>query len=160
MPQYKSAEEKEAQLYAGAKKNPDGSLDLSQAAIFRPKERAEQNGAKQESGLTAEQSKSVSDNSEKIKALFKALEKGGGSLEIQEAKLKVRDLTEQLEMFKKDPNTSGDIETIGWFEREITLNRRVADGEKLMDVLNSLRTKEDIERVEEARIRLKNMKQL
>ena len=146
--------------YVGAKKNPDGSLDLSQAAIFKPKEKSMQNEAKQGSNLTPEQQKIVNERGNKAKALFAAFERGGGSTEVQETKLKVKDLTETLEMHKKDPRMRNDKETLEWFEREIELNQRVVNGERLVDVLDSMRTDEAKKRIEAARERLKNMKQL
>lgn len=114
----------------------------------------------QESNLTPEQQKTVDANKNKAKALFDAFEKGGGQPEVQEAKLKVKDLTETLEMHKKDPRMRNDTETIKWYEREIELNQRVANGEKLVDVLNSMQSEEDKKRIEEARKRLSEMKQL
>jgi hypothetical protein len=113
-------------------------------------------GAK--SSLTPEQQKLVDANKNKAKTFFEAIEKGGGNVEVQEAKLNLKDLNEKLEMSKKsDPN---DQETIKWYEKEIELNQRVINGEKLVDVLDSMKSEEDKKRIEEERKRIQNMKQL
>jgi hypothetical protein len=118
------------------------------------------NEAGEKSNLTPEQQKLVDANKNKAKALFNAFEKGGGQPEVQEAKLKVKDLTEALEIHKKDPRMRNDTETIKWYEREIELNQRVANGERLVDVLDSMKSAKDRKRIEEARKRHSEMKQL
>jgi hypothetical protein len=100
----------------------------------------------------------VKENIKKAKDVHDAFERGGGSPEVQEAKLKVRDLTEALEMHKKEE--PDDKETIEHFEREIKLNQRVVDGERLVDVLDSMRSDEDKKRIKEAKKRHDQMKQL
>ena len=116
------------------------------------------NENEEKSNLTPEQQKIVEENKNKGRALFEALERGGRNVEVQEAKLKLKDLQETFERFKKsDPN---DLETIKWFEKEIELNQRVVNGEKLVDVLDSMHSEEDKKRIEEARKRLSEMKQL
>ncbi len=138
---------KEGEFYAGARKKADGSMDLSQAAAYKPKEKKD------------EQSKLVSEKDKaKAEELFKAFERGGGSIEVQEAKLRVKDLTEQLERFKK--SDIFDQETAEDLEKEIELNQRVVNGEKLVDVLDSMQSDEDKKRIEESRKRIAQMKQL
>ena len=143
-------------LYVGAKKNPDGSLDLSQAAILISIGKPVQDKNQQESNLMEKRQKIVSDNKQKIQDLFDAFEKGGGQPEVQEARMKVEKLTEQIELCKK---SGEDHETIAWFEKELELNQRVVNGERLVDVLDSMQTTEDKKRIAEVRERIKNMKQ-
>ena len=144
----------------GAKKNADGSMDLSHAAPFKLG-KIQAGEAEQQSDLKREQREAVEANKNKGKALFEALERGGGSVEVQEAKMKVKDLTEGLERFRKDPRRHGEDETktIEWYKREISLNQRVINGEKLVDVLDSMQLEEDKKRIAEAREKIKNMRQ-
>ena len=112
----------------------------------------------EEGQLTLEQQKLVEQNKNKNKAFFEALERGGGNVEVQEAKLKLKDLNERLEMHKKsDPDNN---ETIKHYEKEIELNQRVANGEKLVDVLESIQTEKDKKRIEEGRKHIEDLKQL
>lgn len=108
--------------------------------------------------LSPEQHKSIEDRRNNNKAFFEALERGGGNVEVQEAKLKLKDLNDKLEMFKKsDPN---DRETIEYYEKEIELNQRVANGESLVKVLDSMQSDEDRKRIAIEREKIKNKKQL
>lgn len=116
----------------------------------------QQTGHKQ--NLTPEQQKIVDERGARIKALFDAFERGGGQPWVQEAKLKVKDLRDALERHRKDPHGRNDAETIEWYEREIALNQRVVNGEKLVDVLDSMRTEEDKKGIEEEKEHHKNMR--
>lgn len=136
-------------MYVGAKKNPDGSFDLSTAASFMPKEKS--------SKLSPEQKQIATENKNRNEAFFKALAKGGGT-ETQEARMELDNLKEKLKMFK-DSNPE-DHETIAHYENEIALNQRVANGEKSIDVLNSMQSEKDKKRIAEEREKIKNMKQL
>ncbi|PIT96526.1 hypothetical protein COT82_02785 [Candidatus Campbellbacteria bacterium CG10_big_fil_rev_8_21_14_0_10_35_52] len=112
-----------------------------------PKFEAPKKETGEKSNLNSEQQKMT--DADKNKA-FETFKKSVGTLEVQTAKLKVKDLTEGLERHKKDPRMLNDMETIKWYEREIALNQRVVNGEKLTDVLDSIRSKEDEERIKEA----------
>ena len=56
---------------------------------------------REETKLPPEQQKLVDERGKKVKALFDAFEKGGGQPEVQEAKLRLKDLKESLEIHKK-----------------------------------------------------------
>lgn len=81
--------------------------------------------------LSSEQQKMADENNQKINNLFESFERGGGQPAVQEAKLKVKDLSENLERFKEDPRTRDDEETIKWYETEIKLWQRQADGKSI-----------------------------
>jgi len=139
------------EFYAGAKKNFDGTLDLSNAAVFKPK-------AKQtETTKPAVRQRETSRGTIKTKAdFFQAIENGGGSVEVQEARLRLVDLKKAFDEYRGYGHD--DKETIEYYEREIGLTQRVVDGEKLKDVLNSMRSEEDKKRIEESRRHIAGMK--
>ena len=72
-----------------------------------------------------------------------AFEKGGGQPEVQEAKLKVKDLEKAISDWEK--NNPEETETIEYMKKEMELNQRVVNGENLMDVLDSMKAEKEEE---------------
>lgn len=83
-----------------------------------------------------EEQETESPDTEKARKLFEAFERGGGSPEVQEAKLKVNDLIEETEKARTQmarDKIEGkvslyDDEDISWFETELKLWKRQAEG--------------------------------
>ena len=92
-------------------------------------------------------------NIQKAKRLHDAFKKE--PLDVQEAKLKVKDSIETLK--NTDPD---DKETIEYFKKEIELNQKVVKGKKLVDVLDSMSSDEDKKRIAEAKKHYDQQKQL
>lgn len=83
----------------------------------------------------------VKERTKKMRDMQDAFEKGGGSPEVQEAKLNVKDLEEKISIWKK--NNPEETKTIEHMKRELKLNQRVVNGENLMDVLDSMKLEKD-----------------
>ena len=83
----------------------------------------------------------VKERTKKMRDMQDAFEKGGGSPEVQEAKLNVKDLEEKISIWEK--NNPEETKTIEHMKRELKLNQRVVNGENLMDVLDSMKLEKD-----------------